>query len=64
MSWQRFGDCILKKGDLVSYTSFGNVIFAVIVGFDEDNDLYVRCIATGEQDNVWRGQVEVLNESR
>ena len=61
---QRFGDRTLKKGDLVSYTSFGNVIFAVIVGFDEDNDLYVRCIATGEQDNVWRGQVEVLNESR
>ena len=54
----------MKKGDLVSYTSFGNVIFAVIVGFDEDSDLYVRCIATGEQDNVWRGQVEVLNESR
>ena len=54
----------MKKGDLVRYTSLGNVVFGVIVGFDEDDDLYVRCIATGEQDNVWRHQAEVLNESR
>ena len=54
----------MKKGDLIRYTSLGNVVIGIITGFDEDNDLYVTCIATGEPDNVWRGQVEVLNESR
>ena len=54
----------MKKGDLVSYTSLGNVVIGIITGFDEDDDLYVVCIETGEQDLVWRHQTEVLNESR
>ena len=54
----------MRKGDLVKYTSLGNVVIGVVTGFDEDDDLYVACIATGEQDLVWRLQGEVLNESR
>ena len=54
----------MKKGDLVRYTSLGNVVIGIITGFDEDDDLYVVCIETGEQDLVWRHQTEVLNESR
>ena len=54
----------MRKGDLVKYTSLGNVVIGVVTGFDEDDDLYVACIATGEQDLVWRHQVEVLSESR
>ena len=54
----------MKKGDLVKYNSLDDTVIGIIIGFDEDDDLYVACIATGEPDLVWRSQVEVLSEKR
>ena len=54
----------MERGDLVKYTSLDNVVIGVVTGFDEDDDPYVVCIETGEQDLVWRHQAEVLSEER